>query len=72
MVKTLLMMAKELQKKLLRIFLIKALMLSLQEIIFGINKKLQSYIEKENRLLRPANLAEGSPGKRLWNFFIKK
>ena len=30
------------------------------------------FIEKENRLLRPANLAEGSPWKRIWNFFIKR
>ena len=30
-----------------------------------------NYIEKENRLLRPANLAEGSPGKGFGIFFSK-
>ena len=30
-----------------------------------------SYIEKENRLLRPANLAEGSPGKGYGIYFSK-
>ena len=30
------------------------------------------YIEEENRLLRPANLAMGSPGKRFRYIFIKK
>ena len=29
------------------------------------------YIEKENRLLRPANLVEGSPGKGFGIFFLK-
>ena len=31
-----------------------------------------NYIEKENRLLRPANLAEGSPGKGFGIFFFKR
>ena len=30
-----------------------------------------SYIENENRLLRPANLAEGSPGKGFGIFHLK-
>ena len=34
-------------------------------------KETISYIDKENRLLRPANLAEGSPGKGFGIFFTK-
>ena len=30
------------------------------------------YIDKENRLLRPANLAEGSPGKGFGIFYFKR
>ena len=30
-----------------------------------------TFIEKERRLLRPANLAEGSPGKGFGNIFFK-
>ena len=29
------------------------------------------FINSEKRLLRPANLPEGSPGERLWNFHTK-
>ena len=32
-------------------------------ITFGIKKEIMSYIDKENRLLRPYNLFEPSPGK---------
>ena len=31
-----------------------------------------SYIERENRLLRPANLADGSPGRGFGIYFTKK
>jgi calcineurin-like phosphoesterase len=39
--------------------------------MFGIKKK-QCYIEKENRLLRPKNLFEPSPGKGFEIFKIQK
>ena len=41
------------------------------EIIFGIKKKQLAFINKEKRLLRPANLAEGSPGRGYEIYFQK-
>ena len=38
-------------------------MLLQQAIMFGIKKNIMNFIEKENRLLRPKNLFEPSPGK---------
>ena len=35
-------------------------------------KEVVDYMSSEFRLLRPANLAEGTPGRGFWCFFIKK
>ena len=47
--------------------------MSLQlEIMSWDQKETMEFISSEKRLLRPENLAEGSPGKWFWYFCFKK